>query len=127
MGIVPGTQVRLLTSRLKNAPKHVKGQEATWTPELYSVVERVGANTFKVDVPAGEVSIWPVHSIMPIKKALGQAKPAGPKVDKKVVAAKKKEALSISPAENKAALAAPARAKRDRAKKVDYLALSKGS
>ena len=78
MGIVPGTQVRLLTSRLKNAPKHVKGQEATWTPELYSVIERVGANTFKVDVPAGEVSIWPVHSIMPIKKALGQAKPAGP-------------------------------------------------
>ena len=61
-----------------------------------------------------------------MKKALGQVKPAGPKIDKKVVAAKKKEALSISPAENKAALAAPARAKRDRAKKIDYVALSKG-
>jgi Fe2+ transport system protein FeoA len=124
MGVVPGTQVRLLTSRLKNAPKHVKGQEATWTPELYSVIERVGPNAFKVDAPMGEVSVWPVHALQVVTKALGQSKPAGQKVDKKVVAAKKKESLSISPAENAAALAAPARAKRDRAKKVDYAKLA---
>jgi Fe2+ transport system protein FeoA len=124
MGVVPGTQVRLLTSRLRLAPKYVKGQEAAWTPELYGVIERVGPNAFKVDVPAGEVSVWPVHSLQIVKKALGQSKPAGQKVDKKVVAAKKKEALSISPAENEAALAAPARPKRDRAKKVDYAKLA---
>ena len=46
MHIVPGTQVRLLTSSLKRAPRFVKGQEATWTPELYEVVERAGTNTF---------------------------------------------------------------------------------
>jgi len=124
MGVIPGTQVRLLTSRLRLAPKYVKGQEAAWTPELYGVIERVGPNAFKVDVPAGEVSVWPVHSLQIVKKALGQSKPAGQKVDKKVVAAKKKEALSISPAENEAALAAPARPKRDRAKKVDYAKLA---
>ena len=102
----------------------MKGQEAAWTPELYGVIERVGPDAFKVDVPAGEVSVWPVHSLQIVKKALGQSKPAGQKVDKKVVAAKKKEALSISPAENEAALAAPARPKRDRAKKVDYAKLA---
>ena len=124
MGVVPGTQVRLLTSRLRLAPKYVKGQEAAWTPELYSVFERVGPNAFKVDVPAGEVSVWPVHTLQIVMKSLGQSKPVGPKVDKKVVAAKKKEALSISPAENEAALAAPARPKKDRAKKVDYAKLA---
>ena len=123
MGVVPGTQVRLLTSRLRLAPKHVKGQEATWTPELYVVLERVGPNAFKVDVPAGEVSVWPVHSLQIVKKALGQAKPAGPQVDKKVVAAKKKEVFSISPSENEATLAVPAGPKRERAKKIDYAKL----
>lgn len=121
MGVVPGTQVRLLTSRLRRAPKHVKGQEAAWTPELYSVLERVGPNAFKVDVPAGEVSIWPVHSLQIVKKALGQSKPAGPKVDKKVVAAKKKEALNISEKEQAAALAAPSKKKKP---KVDYAKLA---
>ena len=126
MNITPGTKVRLLTSRLKRAPKYVKGQQATWTPELYPVIERVGPNTFLVDVPAGEVSVWPVHSLQVVRKALGQPKETGPKVNKKVVATRKKEALNISPAEQKAALAAPARPRRDRAKKVDYAALSRG-
>ena len=128
MGIKPGTRVRLLTSRLKRAPKYVKGQEAVWTPELYSVVERAGPNTFRVDVPVSgansEVSVWPVHSLQVVRKALGQAKPAGPKVDKKVVAAQRKEDLNTSPAERAAALAAPARPRRERAKKVDYAKLA---
>jgi hypothetical protein len=124
MDIKPGTQVRLLTSRLKRAPKYVKGQEATYTPELYPVIDRVGPNAFRVDVPAGEVSVWPVHSLMPIKKALGQKKPAGPKVNRKVVAAQRMENLNISPAERAAALAAPARPRRERAKKADYRKLA---
>ena len=126
MNITPGTKVRLLTSRLKRAPKYVKGQEATWTPELYSVVERVGPNAFRVDVPAGEVSVWPVHSLQVVKKALGQPKEAGPKVDKKVVAAQRMEAREISEEEQAAALAAPARPRRERAARVDYAALAKG-
>ena len=59
-----------------------------------------------------------------VKKALGQSKPAGPKIDKKVVTVKKKEVLSISPAENATALAGPARANRDRTSRVDYAALA---
>jgi hypothetical protein len=126
MNITPGTKVRLLTSRLRRAPKYVKGQEATWTPELYSVIERVGPNTFRVNVPAGEVSVWPVHSLQIVKKALGQKK-AGPKVDRKVVAARRMENLNISPAERAAALAAPARPRRERAARVDYAALARGN
>ena len=87
-------------------------QEAVWTPELYSVVERAGVNTFRIEVPDGENAVWPFHSLQVVKKALGQAKEAGPKIDKKVVAAQRIEALSISPAENAAALAAPAAKKR---------------
>jgi hypothetical protein len=127
MNIKPGTKVRLLTSRLKRAPKYVKGQEATYTPELYSVIERVGPNTFRVDVPAGEVSVWPVHSLQVVRKALGQKKaltPSTTKVNKKVVAAQRKEARNISEEEQKAALAAPARPRRERAARVDYKALA---
>jgi hypothetical protein len=117
--------VRLLTASLKNAPKFVKGQEATWTPETFPVIERAGANTFRIDVPAGENPIWPVHSLQIVTKTLG-AKKAGPKVDKAVVAAQRKEALNLSPAENAAALAAPARPRSERAKKIDYAKLAKG-
>jgi hypothetical protein len=80
-----------------------------------------------VDVAAGEVKVWPFYAMMAVRKALKSTPAGGEKVDVKVERAKKKEALSISPAENAAALAAPARPKRERAKKVDYLALSKGS
>ena len=112
LGIEPGTKVRLLTSALKNAPKFVKGQEATWTPELYTVLGRKGANTFRIDVPPGENAIWPFHALQVVKKSLGQAKPAGAKVSKTVVAAKRMEALNISPDEVATALAAPASKKR---------------
>ena len=113
LGIEPGVKVRLLTSALKNAPKFVKNQEATWTPELYTVLGRAGANTFRIDVPPSENAIWPFHAIQVIKKSLGQAKPAGAKVIKTVVAAKRMEALNISEGEAAAALKAPARAKRE--------------
>ena len=86
LGIEPGTKVRLLTSALKNAPKFVNGQEATWTPELYTVLGRAGVNTFRIDVPASEKAIWPFHALQSVKKALGQTKPAGAKVSKTVVA-----------------------------------------
>jgi hypothetical protein len=110
--IGPGTKVRLLTSKLKKAPKFVKGQEATWTPELYDLVVRVGTNTFLIDVQEGEIKIWPLHSLQVVKKALGQTDQGGPKVDKAVVKAKRLEALNISEEEQAAALSAPAAPKR---------------
>ena len=89
------------------------------------MVGRAGTNTFRVDVPAGENPRWPFHALQVVKKALGQPKEAGPKINKKVVAAQRMEALNISPAEVAAALAAPAaRDKRDRKPRVDYAALA---
>ena len=73
---------------------------------------RAGANTFRIDVPPSENAVWPFHAIQVVKKSLGGAKPAGAKVIKTVVVAKRKEALSISPEEAAAALKAPLRAKR---------------
>ena len=125
--IGPGTMVRLLTARLKKAPKFIKGQEATWSPETYPVVERAGVNTFRIDVPAGENAIWGAHELQVVRKALGQPQAAGPKINKAVVAAQRKEALNISPAEQAAALAAPARPRSQRAARVDYAKLARGS
>jgi hypothetical protein len=128
LGIGPGAQVRLLISRTREGErdKHAKSQRRVWTSELHTVLERNGPNSYIVDVASGEVKIWPFYAMMLVRKALKSAPAGGKKVDVKVERAKKKEALSISPAENAAALAAPARPKRERAKKVDYLALSKG-
>jgi hypothetical protein len=108
--IGPGTNVRLLTSKLKRAPKYTKGQQATWTPELYSIIDRAGVNSYRIDVPDGEISLWPLHDLQIVRKALGQPAVAGPKINRKVVAAQRKEALAISPAEQAANLAAVAHA-----------------
>jgi hypothetical protein len=107
-----GTQVRLLASAMKNARKFRKAQEATWTAETYSVIARAGVNSFRIDTPAGETTIWPAHALQVVHKALGGATKAGPKVDRAVVAAKRMEALNISEEEQASALAAPATKKR---------------
>jgi hypothetical protein len=127
--IMPGTQVRLLISRTRDGgrDKHAKSQRRVWTPDIYTVLSRNGPNSFVVGVPAGEVSVWPFYAMMIVRKSLKSTPAAGEKVDVKVERAKKLEALNISEAEQAAALAAPARPKRERSKKVDYLALSKGS
>jgi len=108
--IGPGTNVHLLTAHLKRAPRFIKGQEATWTPELFTVIDRAGVNSYHIDVPVGENSLWPLHHLQIVKKALGQPAVAGPKINKAVVAAQRKEALAISPAEQAANLAAVAHA-----------------
>ena len=59
LNIEPGTKVRLLTARLKSTPRFVKGQEATWTPELYTVAGHEGVNSFRINVPTNENPIWP--------------------------------------------------------------------
>ena len=130
MGFVPGTQVRLLVSRTKEGTrdKHAKSQRRVWTAELYTVLDRNGPNSFIVDVPAGEVRIWPFYALKIVKTALNaREKPAGPKVDVKVERAKKMEARNISEDEQAAALAAPARPRRERAARVDYAKLAGSS
>ena len=113
LNIEPGTKVRLLTSRLKSTPRFVKGQEATWTPELYTVAGREGVNSFRINVPSNENPIWPYHALQVVTKALGQKKQEGPKTNKRVVAAKRIESYSISEAEQ-AANTLPERVKRIR-------------
>jgi hypothetical protein len=128
LGIDPGTQVRLLISRTREGgrDKHAKSQRRVWTSELYSVLNRNGPNSYIVDVPAGEVKVWPFYALMVVRKALKSPPAGGKKVNVKVERAKKKEALNINEEEQAAALAAPARPKRERVKKVDYRALAKG-
>jgi hypothetical protein len=125
------TKVRLLVSRTREGVRdqHAKSQRRVWTSETYTVLERNGPNSFTVGVPAGEVKVWPYYALQVVKKALASAATAsaGSKVNIRVERAKRLEALNISEAEQAAALAAPVRPKRERSKKVDYLALSKGS
>ena len=113
-GVGDGTRVRLLTSRMKGSQSGKlgnKSHEAVWSSDVYTIVKRAGVNSFLVDVPAGQVKIWPLHSLQIVDKSIKPAA-SGLKVDKKVISAKRLEARNISPEENASALAAPAAKKR---------------
>ena len=128
-GVGPGARVRSLYARTKkgSGDKFAKSHEVVWTTEIYDVVRRVGPNSFLVDVPRGEVPVWPLHSLQIVRKALRSASPSGPVIDKKVVRAQRLEARNIAPSEVKEALAAPARERRERAPRVDYKKLASGT
>ena len=109
-----GSAVRLLVKRTREgskAGKFTKANEARWTKETYTVLDRAGPNSYRIDAPPGETDIWPIHTLLPAGRA---TVPQGPSIDKRVVSAQRREALNISPQENLAALAAPAREKRER-------------
>lgn len=124
-GVGPGARVRLLYSRTKagSKDKFAKSHENPWTTEIYNVISRAGPNSFLVEVPAGEIPVWPFHSLQVVRKALRSTE-KGEKVDKKVVRAQRMESRNISAEEVKEAQKAPARARSARAKKVDYRALA---
>ena len=128
-GVGPGSRVRLLYARTKagSKDKFAKSHENMWTTEIYSVVDRAGPNSFIVDVGSGEVPVWPLHALQIVRKALRTSSPAGEKFDKKVVRAQRLEVRSISDAEVKEALEAPARSRRERAPRVDYKKLASGT
>ena len=88
-------------------------------------MRRVGPNSFLVDVPPGEIKVWPLHALQIVRKSLGERK-EGPVIDKKVVRAQRLESRNISVEENKEALEAPARPRRERAPRVDYKKLASG-
>ena len=124
-GLVPGSQVRLLMRRTKagSKDKFAKSHLATWSPDVYTVLARQGVNSYLVDVPAGEIAIWPAHALQRVGNHVVPLRVAQPEqlVDVPVVRAKRMEAHNISEVEQAAALAGPAREKRERRapKKLD--------
>lgn len=124
LGIVEGTRVRLLTKMLKNTPRFIKAQESVWTPEIYKVIERVGPNTFRIDVPASENEVWPVHGIQVVNKSLGEQK-EGQKINKKNVKETRQLNLEISEKEREANIAAPLKPRSQRVARVDYTKMMK--
>jgi hypothetical protein len=54
----------------KDQDKFAKSHENMWTTEIYNVTSRAGPNSFVVDVPAGEVPVWPLHALQVVRKAL---------------------------------------------------------
>ena len=68
--ITPGTQVRLLNSRYTaTLNRDMKSQLPRWTQQTYEVLERVGANSFRIDTPPGKPAIWAAHSIQVVPDA----------------------------------------------------------
>jgi hypothetical protein len=124
MDIKTGSKVRLLASMLKNTPRFIKGQESVWSPEIYKILERVGPNTFRVDVPFGENEVLPVHSLQVVNKSLNQPN-SGEKINKKNVKETRQLNLEISEKEREVNLAAPLRNRSERAPKVDYTKMMK--
>ena len=114
VGIIPGeTYVRILRSKMKGGSSFDKSQLATWSSTSYLVLDRNGVNSFIVDVPPGEVRIWPVHSLLVADaKEVPVPKKNGQKVNMLVERAKRLELRNIDEDEQAAALAAPAAKKR---------------
>ena len=126
-----GDLVRLRVMRTREGNKASwakKANDANFTRKVYTIISRVGANSYLVDVPAGEVSVWP-HS--QLRKAVGvsdflneknekseKSEKQNSKVDRKIVQAKRQEARNISDIEQFEALLSPARPKREVKKPV---------
>lgn len=124
-GVGPGSRVRLLVSKTRDGRSaFAKGSDANWTSTVYTVKARVGPNSFLVADALPPT--WPLWALQPVSTETPSAAPAGPKIDRRVVAAQAAEYRNISGPEQAAALAAPARAKRERAPRVDYAALARG-
>ena len=83
-----------------------------WSCDSYLVLKRNGVNSYVIDVPAGEVRVWPVHSLRVVQLDEEKTGPGGAKVDIAVERAKRLESMNISEDEAAAALAAPAAPKR---------------
>ena len=126
-GVGPGSRVRLLVERTaEGKSKFVKGQTHSWSRDVYTVTTRSGPNSFTVE--GATPRTWPLHALLPVSAATPDtAGKAGPKVGRKVVAAEAAEYRNISGVEQAAALAAPARARSERAARVDYARLARGN
>ena len=134
------TRCRLLVSNTKAGilERFSKSQRNVWTRDTYLISGRNGVNSWNVDVPNGEVSIWPTHSIKILSldesdkindkiledETMKRLPDKSDMVNLKVASAQRMEDRNISPDERAAALVAPARAKRTT--RVNYKALASG-
>ena len=118
LNIVPGvTKVRVPVSITKAGIKSgkAKSQRAVWS-KAFTVLSRNGPNSFVVDVPRGEVKIFPHYNLQVEPETtvpLPVGHKGGPKVNIRVERAKRLENRNISEEEQVAALVAPAREKRE--------------
>lgn len=116
LNIVPGvTKVRVPVSITKAGIKSgkAKSQRAVWS-KAFTVLSRNGPNSFVVDVPRGEVKIFPHYNLqVEPETTVSLPSKGGPKVNIRVERAKRLENRNISEEEQVAALAAPAREKRE--------------
>ena len=118
LNIVPGvTKVRVPVSITKAGIKSgkAKSQRAVWS-KAFTVLSRNGPNSFVVDVPRGEVKIFPHYNLQVEPETtvpLPVGHKGGSKVNIRVERAKRLENRNISEEEQVAALAAPAREKRE--------------
>ncbi len=129
--IVPGhTRVRVLYNSTKEAIKEGEyrksGMKPTWSSESYVVLSRNGVNSWVVDVPPGEVKIWPSYAIRVVSETEAKTKTKktkqqvakGERVDLVVESQKRAFAREISEEEQEANTL-PEGKKRTRAK-VNY-------
>ena len=123
LGIVPmKTKVRLLVKAMKNGKdKFSKSHNSNWTTEVYDVLERNGANSWLIDVPAGEVKIYPSYALQIVDEAkLKKNDKLNDKVNVKAERFKRVIAREISEEEQQKNIEAPQRERSQRAKRVDY-------
>ena len=118
LGIVPGeTRVRVPVAKTKEGIEdgHAKSQRSTWTSKAFTVLSRNGPNSFIIDAPPGEVRVFPHYALQiePATSVAPQRAVGGPKVVIRVERAKNRESLNRSEESQVAALAAPAKAKRE--------------
>jgi len=129
LGITPGqTRVRLLFNNTKEARKtggsfRKKGMAPVWTSESYMVLSRNGVNSWVVDVPPGEVTIWPSYTLRVVgtaeKQSEAKNKKSPNRVDLVVESQKRAFAREISEEEQEANML-PEGAKRRTRAKVNY-------
>ena len=123
LNIIPGkTKVRLLVKAMKSGnDKFAKSHKPVWSSETYDILGRNGPNSWLVDVPYGEVKIYPSYALQIVETEVLK-KPS--KVGQKVVIAderfKRAFAREISEDEQKRNLEAPLHPRSQRAAKVDY-------
>jgi hypothetical protein len=104
--------------------RFAKSHKPVWSSETYTVLERNGANSWLVDVPYGEVRIYPSYAMQIVEEeALKKPKKVGQKVNIKDERMKRIFAREISEEEQQRNLEAPARPKR--ADRVDYTKMMK--
>jgi hypothetical protein len=146
LNVWPGqTRARLLVAKTKQGimDRFAKSHRAVWTRESYMVKSRNGPNSWLMEVPEGDVKIWPSWALQFLTKEQSNAvtweedhgddeevvvkKPSSKRVNVKVARAQRLETRNISEAEQAEALqgiALHAGARPKRAARVDYKKLA---